>query len=190
MFAVRRVAVEFDARRAGVVDEDVEFAEVLLDREHGVVDGVVGGDVELDRVDVERGAERRGGGFAFVDVAGAEENLVGGLGGGEEGEGFDDLVADAGVGAAGWEGLGDGVGSNGWRPIGGSALVEEGLEDLRDEDDGFGLCGDAGWPRHEARSRGCHDGKIRFGCKVRCFYLVSIKVLSEWLKSDSQVPVT
>lgn len=37
--------VEFAARGAGVVDQDVEFAKVLLDGEDGIVDGRVRIDV-------------------------------------------------------------------------------------------------------------------------------------------------
>jgi hypothetical protein len=66
------VTVKFNTCRARVVDEDVELAKVLADGESGVLDGLVIGDVELNRVDVGESAKSGGGGFAFGDGAGSE----------------------------------------------------------------------------------------------------------------------
>ena len=85
---------------------------MLLDGQEGVVDGGIVGDVELDGVDVAGRAEGRDGGFAFVHVAAGHEDLVLRVGG----EGFDDFVADAGVGACHQDngaGLGGGAGGAG-----------------------------------------------------------------------------
>ncbi len=81
----------------GVVDQDIKTA---VFSGHGVVGGLdrgVRGDVELEGLDGEAGGEGGDGGLDFGEGAGAHEDVIGGVFGGEF---LGNLEADAGVGAA------------------------------------------------------------------------------------------
>lgn len=83
--------------RAGIIDEDVEFAENLLHGQERALDGLVVFDVELDRVDVDGRPERRRRLLALVRVAAPHQDLV--VGRVAQGERLDDFIADARVAA-------------------------------------------------------------------------------------------